>query len=120
MRELYIHDPTGRIISRLQANKATLALNASKNAGASVIAVHMEGELYISNGYPTLRPANPARFVGSTLRRLPVPCTITINGTEYPCNADHADITFDQPGKYTIVVAAWPYLDKEFTYDNPA
>lgn len=74
--------------------------------------------LYMVGGVPTPRPAQATVLTGAALSNLPAPCTITINGTDYDCTEDHADLTFDQLGTYKIKVTAWPYLDKEFAYEN--
>jgi len=48
------------------------------------------------------------------------PCTIAINGTEYHCDSSTADLELFHPGVYKVKVTAWPYLDREFTIENPA
>lgn len=78
----------------------------------------LDKPVYVLDGAITDRPANPATLAGLSLSSLPVPCEIIINGTQYPCTDDHAELTFDQPGTYTVVVCAWPRLDKEFTIEN--
>lgn len=52
-----------------------------------------------------------------TLEQLPLPCTVTIEGTEYPVT-EQPVFEFDAPGQYLIQVDAGPrYLKKEFTLD---
>ena len=75
---------------------------------------------YVCGGTLTARPVCPARLDDLVLSRLPSPCLITINERDYPCETSTVELEFDQPGKYHIVVQAWPYLDKEFTIENPA
>lgn len=51
------------------------------------------------------------------LTSLPLPCTIRIEGQEYPCT-EQPVFKFDAPGKYIICVDPGPrYLKKEFTLD---
>lgn len=76
-------------------------------------------ENYVSAGEVIARPDCPATLEGSQLTGLPVPSVITINGVAYPCEDDSAELEFDQPGSYQVVVSAWPYRDKEFTIENP-
>lgn len=66
------------------------------------------------------RPVHAARqSCGAWLSGLPVPSLIAINRKEYPCDEANIELEFDQPGKYRIVVRAWPYLDMEFDLENP-
>lgn len=69
---------------------------------------------YVLDGVVTPRPANPATVDGLTLSNLPVPCTITIDGQEYACGDDTAELSFTQPGVYRVTVSAWPMLDVTF------
>lgn len=49
---------------------------------------------------------------------LPLPCTLIIEGVEYPCN-EQPEISFDAPGEFTVIVeAGGPYLRKEFRFEN--
>jgi hypothetical protein len=64
---------------------------------------HVTGTIHTKEDYP--------------LEQLPLPCTVTIEGTEYPC-AEQPVFEFDAPGEYVIEVDAGPrFLKKEFTYD---
>ncbi|MFA5663445.1 hypothetical protein [Castellaniella sp.] len=75
---------------------------------------------YIDAGVATERPVNPAQLDGLTLTDLPVPSMIHINGVAYECNDTSVELGFDQPGSYAVRVQAWPYLDAEFSIENPA
>ena len=75
---------------------------------------------YVVDGVLTDRPANPAVLTGAVLSSLPVPCQIKINATSYDCTDSTATLAFDHPGTYTIKVIAFPHIDAEFTYVNPA
>ncbi|MEI2416225.1 hypothetical protein V8Z80_08575 [Orrella sp. JC864] len=66
------------------------------------------------------RPSNPARLEGLVLVDLPAPCRIDIDGQEYECDDTRAELEFSVPGTFRVMVRAWPYLDKEFTIENPA
>ncbi|WP_244832329.1 hypothetical protein [Caballeronia sp. TF1N1] len=60
------------------------------------------------------RPENPTILDGMTLRNLPIPCQITVDGTTHDSQDETADLSFSQPGTYTVVVSAFPMLDASF------
>ncbi|MFW6855396.1 hypothetical protein ACODYM_29315 [Burkholderia gladioli] len=82
------------------------------------------GSLAVGDGNPDLqyvsgqaivdRPANPATLDGMTLKTLPVPCTINVEGVDHACDADHCDLSFSAAGTYSVVVRAWPAVDAVF------
>jgi hypothetical protein len=109
------HDQEGRItgsvtatLNTIDANKVGLWVN-----GFGDRSIH-----YVKDGVITDRPEQKTTLEGSTLKNLPVPCQIHINGEVYECDEDHAELEIDLPGTYQISVTAWPYLDVEFTYEN--
>lgn len=54
-----------------------------------------------------------------SLAKLPLPCTVRIEGVEYKCTTQPV-FEFDVPGEYQIKVDAGPrFLKKEFTYAYP-
>lgn len=76
--------------------------------------------VYVLNGEVTDRPINPMVVSNNILSDMVHPCTIAINGTEYPCDEETAELDLFHPGIYKIKVTVWPYLDREFTIENPA
>ncbi len=53
-----------------------------------------------------------------SLDTLPLPCTLTIEGVQYPCE-QQPELSFEQPGSYQISVDAGPaWLDKTFTIEQ--
>jgi len=70
---------------------------------------------YVLNGVVTPRPANSATIAGTELSNLPNPCTISINGSPYPCADTSAALSLTQSGTYAVKVSAFPYLDANFT-----
>ncbi|MEZ2310888.1 hypothetical protein AB6809_30010 [Paraburkholderia sp. RCC_158] len=69
---------------------------------------------YVAAGAIARRPVCTAALDGTTLKSLPVPCTITIDGTAHDCTDDHCDLSFSHPGTYRVTVSAWPMLDATF------
>lgn len=113
--DIVLFDARGAI--RLVANLSpeTLELYESLYLGRMLVSIVADMVTdYVLGDAITPRPANPATLVGTTLSSLPAPCTITINGTEYACDDNFAELAFTHPGSYKIQVAAWPYLDADF------
>lgn len=69
---------------------------------------------YVKNSAIADRPPMPVRLIGSNLIGIPFPAEIRINGASYPCSEPIAALEFTYPGKYSVVVSSWPYLDAEF------
>ena len=76
--------------------------------------------VYILNGQVVDRPENPTTVSGQILENVIVPTTVIINGVSYESNESTVELEFNQPGTYTVKIVAWPYLDKEFSFENPA
>lgn len=110
---------TGRIMS--QCSVAGDTLKFMQESGIPMIeAVADPATNYVKDGVVVPKLDNPAAAQGGTLVSLPVPCQIQIGTKLYDCNEDHAELEFDAPGTYRVRVIAWPYLDKEFVFENPA
>lgn len=120
MKKITFYDAEGRITGVMSGPLASIQATIEYLKEPFV---EGEGSLdadYVCGGTLTARPVCPARLDDLVLSRLPSPCLITINERDYPCETSTVELEFDQPGKYHIVVQAWPYLDKEFTIENPA
>ena len=75
---------------------------------------------YIANGAITPRPANTATISGMTISNVPNPSTVTIAGGSPTTVTDgEVDLSFTQPGTYTVVVSSWPMLDATFQVTQP-
>ena len=86
-------------------------------------APHVEGNywgkpVYVLEGVITNRPVNPVTLVGHNLSNLPIPSKIRIRTQTYECSESTAELTFNFPGTYPVIVSSWPYLDKEFSIEN--
>lgn len=68
----------------------------------------------------TLRPSQETVLEGNVISGIPVPATLSINKETYSVNESRVELDFDQPGSYKIRVESWPFLDKEFTFENPS
>ncbi|MBB2918111.1 hypothetical protein [Cupriavidus alkaliphilus] len=75
---------------------------------------------YVKEGALVERPVNTARLDGMTLRDLPVPCVIVIDGARYDCDEPLAELDLSGPGMYAVTVEAFPALDASFVVEVSA
>lgn len=117
-----LYDSSGRvtIVANVQQAGQLPAL-VSLNGAAGYVQGQVNGTThYIQDGHVTLRPPSTATLTGNVLTGLTAPCVIRINARKYPCNEPRVELEFDQPGRYRVVVQAWPQLEKEFEIENSA
>ena len=119
--DISFYDTTGKITGSAQLKDDLYDMMK----GAPGTQPHVDGNhwgkpVYVLEGIVTDRPANPATISGHNLSTLPIPCKIRIRTQTYDCTKDTAELTFNFPGTYPVIVSAWPYLDKEFSVENPA
>lgn len=115
-----LYDSDGRIVMGMTAPEATAQLNVQPGHQLLRVPPGLDIEAhYVDGGTWQPRPQCAAQLEGSRLVDLPAPCKIRINDAAYDCPDATADLEFDQPGTYRVVVSAWPYMDKEFTVENP-
>lgn len=79
---------------------------------------------YVANGVLTNKAAGVAAIDRTsvaadgvdfvTLSNLPQPCTVQVNAARYPVPDGVLQLTFNQPGAYTVTVSAAPFLDQGF------
>ena len=107
------YDDEGRIVATGYVPESMLDLQVG-NIHVGLV----DGEThFIQDKKPTPRPPQATILAGKALAYLPTPCVITINGKSYPCSDSFAELEFDHPGRYRLVVSAFPYLDAHFTVD---
>lgn len=110
------YDPeTGAILGSITGD--SLSVTANKTAHC-VYGEYKSDTHYINNGVAKQRPNQSTVLQGSTLRNLPIPCQIYINGTMYECDDGVAELSFNQPTSYHIKVVSFPFLDWEVTIEN--
>lgn len=116
-----LFDEDGRFAQTLSGDFALVILPTVKATGLRYVEGTFGPEHYLIGGQVEMRPAmDSVKLKGNKLIGLPYNTLITINGQVYECNADHAELEFDQPGVYQIRVSRWPYLDWEGVYENQA
>lgn len=125
---------------RFTAKRSTVDQHLSTNLrpGENYLLGHYDQNIFYVEGLPNnpiavFRPTNPCTLdktqiaadglEEATISGLPLPCTVSVSG---PINGtidleevdlDSLPLTFDVPGTYTVKIAAWPHLDKEFTIE---
>lgn len=114
------YNERGEIISVLTGDSPVLDLTKELSQDPWVEGEWYGQPVYVLNGEVVPRPENPTIVSGQTLENVPVPATVIINGVRYETNESRVELGFSQPGTYAVRVVAWPYLDKEFTVENPA
>ncbi|CUK21773.1 hypothetical protein [Achromobacter xylosoxidans] len=121
MKTYSLYDADGRVLYVLcLQQKDQLEQVISSNGAAGYVDGSVDGRTqYVEEGRVKPRPECTAVLTGSLLSGMPVPSSISINRQEYLCNEGSAQLEFDQPGKYRVVVRAWPQMDKEFEIENP-
>lgn len=104
------HDATGRILFKGEVPRSMLELQ-----GENVLEGDADVALdWIQDGKVVARPENTATLDGMTLKNLPSPCTVTVEGVGHACTDATCDLSFSQAGTYTVKVVAWPALDATF------
>jgi len=124
-RYISFYDPTGKITGMTWGSDYVMDMHDKLQGTREGQKPYVSGEwqdkpVYVLNGEVTDRPVNPMVVSNHYLSGMVHPCTIAINGTEYHCDSSTADLELFHPGVYKVKVTAWPYLDREFTIENPA
>lgn len=107
-------DSTGKIVTRGHVPAFMVDVQTKPDGGSIVLGDGDPDADWVSNGQIIPRPVNPAVLTGMNLTNLPVPCTISIDGTTHACTDNHCELEFTQPTTHTVVVSAWPMLDATF------
>jgi hypothetical protein len=107
-------DAQGRIYMSASMPRYMVDLQLLPTGGSLVLGTGSFDTEYVSDGQILPRPANSATLDGMTLRNLPSPCTITLEGQTHDCTDDHCELSFSHPGTFTVKVSAWPMLEAVF------
>lgn len=65
---------------------------------------------YVANGVVFEKATCPAYLDGMTLRNVPVPATLTIDGTTYEATEPTIELSFNLPGTYKLLIESIPHL----------
>lgn len=75
---------------------------------------------YVLHGVLTERPENPAILNGTLIESIPVGATVSFGEQGYTVEDGTAELSFPFSGTYTVKVACFPYLTKEFEVEYAA
>lgn len=75
--------------------------------------VDMLNNKFYEEGWHDIK-VNPTTLDGMTLKNLPIPSTITIDGVAYECTDEEAELEFVYPSTYTVVVTSKFYKSLTF------
>lgn len=77
---------------------------------------------WVSDGEVLEKTPCPAFLDGLTLRDVPVPATVSIDGARYPTDEPVVELTFNHPGIYTVTIESIPHMPISFmvTYEAAA
>lgn len=118
MSAISFYETDGRIVSQLSGDEVVID-STKENTKDLWIDGEWSGQThYVLDGKATQRPINPATLDNLTLSNLPVPCKISINGTEYDIDESEVELDLPMVNEYLIRVIAFPYLDAEFTIET--
>jgi hypothetical protein len=115
--DFLLHDPEGYIVKTLFGpNEAFVLLQPELSNPGWGWLVH-DGSISDEVHYVDLYTLTVLEKQDFTLESLPLPCTVTIEGVEYPVT-EQPTFEFSAPGIYLVQVDAGPaYLKKEFSLD---
>lgn len=124
----YLYDENGRLFSGMTflpdaagVVDARIAVEIENNGAAGVVFFDGNPLLHYFDGSAVSpRPQMTASLSGMSIAGLPIPSSLSIEGDIYICDDGVAELSFSAPGAYTVKARSWPYLDKEFTVENPA
>ena len=120
MTQYVIAQANGQITGTGNVPAFMVGAQTPPQGGSIVIGVANWATDYVLNGAITPRPANTATISGMTISNVPNPSTVTIAGGSPTTVTDgEVDLSFTQPGTYTVVVSSWPMLDATFQVTQP-
>jgi hypothetical protein len=74
---------------------------------------------YVAAGLVHAREMMPGEIVGTTIRGLPTPCRLHVDGQEYNVDDGVAEFTFTYPGTYKVTAESVYHLTKTFELIQP-
>lgn len=113
-------DQSGRFLQTLQGDLGAVIDPTIDHLRAPWVEGEFDETFMLKDSRAQKRPDNPCVLFGRKLTDLPESGILYINGKPYEFTGPTVELEFDQPGSYVIRIESWPYLDKEFTIENPA
>jgi len=115
------YNDTGKFVQTLEGDPDLVITPTAQVIGLPYVEGEYGADHWFHDDTAQPRPPCPAVLDGTVLHDVPSSSVININDATYDCEeGGTVKLEFDQPGAYLIRITAWPYLDGEFTYENPA
>ena len=115
-----VADATGKIVMAGTIPAFMIDTQPMPDGGSRAVGKATLDKHYVLNGTILERPANPTTITGMKLLNVPNPSTVTIDGASpHQVTDGEVDLSFTQPGTYTVVVSSWPALDATFQVTQP-
>lgn len=113
MIDYILYEPiTGKIVQTGQSPESQIDIQGTKDYKMLVAKGEPETH-YVYSGSLMLRPDMSLTIEDNKIHGIPVPSSIFINGTYYPCTEEEVDFDFTFPGEYHVRIESFPYLDFE-------
>ena len=108
----YAYKPTGEIV--MAGNCPDEFLGLQSHPGCTIAEGQADPftQYRTSEGLVANRPNFEEVITGTTISNLPNPTTVTAEGVDYVITDGSAELTFNLPGTYDIILKSFPYLSK--------
>lgn len=103
-------EKNGEIVANCQANVPDGIVALDKNSYVTTGFID-PSEFYFANQKITPRPEQNTVLDGLTLRNLPVPSEIFVNGTRYKCDEETVELDLEE-GTYEVIIKSFPYKER--------
>ena len=115
MIKFFIYDSQNGKIMRSFFSTDVEAITLNLEDGEQAIEIDTRfNNPYVSDGALAERPENPATLNGTVIENIPVGATVYFDGQSFTVDDGTAELDFSFPGTYSVEVACFPYLTKNF------
>ena len=120
MTAFVMADASGKIVGSGNIPARMLSIQKPPVGGSRVLGNGTGKTHHIADGVITERKNNTTTLSGMRLLSIPNPSTVTIDGENACVVTDgEVDLSFTQPGTYTVLVSSFPALDATFQVTQP-
>ncbi|MFT4064266.1 hypothetical protein [Paraburkholderia sp.] len=109
-----VADAQGAILYGGHSPRWMMDVQVPPEGGSVVVGQGKTETDWVTGGAVVPRPANTVKLDGMTLTNVATGATVTIGGTDYTVTDGTVELSFSQPGIYTVKVSAFPMLDATF------
>jgi len=108
-----IYDQVGRILRNISSPQDMIEVQLQEGE------MYLESDnliddsvFYIDNSTIVKRPSFSETVQGTTISSLPIPTTIIVQGVSYEVSDGVAELSFNLPGTYPVILQSFPYQTK--------